>query len=127
MTPVGDATGRPTVVTERTVSYRFLEGWSLITLLLQHAAGPGDLSQSGDSRQGILMFPVQTEPARDGSPIAAQRDAAPAAKEPDRGTAKLFVRLSVRAIVKEEGKPDREERIALPVFPAEAPRLAEGG
>lgn len=89
-------------VSDRTITARYVNGWSLLALIRDHRAGAGLLPGGVDAEPHTLVFNVPTRPVAGGAP----------------GRARLFLRVALAAQSGGEMKS-----VALPVFPERAPGL----
>ena len=96
----------------RTIIFEYKDSWSLLKMMAQHAAAPGDLDRSVDSDPQTLVFTAGQESATvsgkgQGAEIS-QKETTPFQ------IAKVFIRVRIYP----PGKPDA---LRVPVFPTQAP------
>jgi len=104
--------------------------WALFALAGRQAAPQRD-RRPGPDTEPLLLFeatasgPVKEAAAAAPLPIAPVAQAVPApAVKPN---VRVFMTLAVKRTVLTDGKPPREEKVAVPALPAQAPPLAPVG
>ncbi|HYG86121.1 MAG TPA: type VI secretion protein IcmF/TssM N-terminal domain-containing protein [Azospirillum sp.] len=117
------------VVDGTALRYDFDGPWSLFALMQRQAALQRD-RRPGDY-DATLMFEAVT---RDESPPAEEAPAptrlVPAPPAPEgapKPNVRVFMALAVKRTVTAEGKPPKEEKVAVPVLPTRAPPMAPIG
>ncbi|PWC78634.1 type VI secretion protein IcmF/TssM N-terminal domain-containing protein [Azospirillum sp. TSH64] len=137
--------GASSAVDEATLTFAYEGPWALFALVRQHNAAQRDRPTNADT---VLLFEALTKPvptARDGEgrevEDKAGRDAPvslspslrpgtpglpslPEAKRPD---TRVFMALGAKRTIVTDGKPPRDEKVALPELPSSAPLLASAG
>lgn len=103
--PVFAGDGPGVKVADRTIAFTFDNQWSLLTLIMAHAAEPGDFGKLADPNPHTLKFTVQAK--RRG--VASQ--------DGDTFDMEAFVRVNLLSADKEK------QALVMPAFPLKAPRL----
>jgi type VI secretion system protein ImpL len=96
----------------RTIIFEYQDSWSLLKMLVQHAAASSDLDRSVDSDPQTLVFIAGQESA--GVSGKSQGAETPQKEMIIGQTAKVFIRVKIYP----PGKPDA---LRVPVFPTQAP------
>lgn len=137
--------GASSVVDDATLTFAYDGPWALFALVRQHNAAQRDRPSGTDT---VLLFEAQTKAVpvgKDGdgkeAEDKARREApvplsaaplpgkpgvvsAPEARRPD---TRVFMALGAKRTVVTDGKPPRDEKVALPELPSSAPLLALAG
>ncbi|HEY2495493.1 MAG TPA: type VI secretion system protein [Candidatus Angelobacter sp.] len=96
----------------RTIIFEYQDSWSLLKMLVQHAAASSDLDRSVDSDPQTLVFIVGQESS--GVSGKSQGAETPQKETSTGQIAKVFIRVKIYP----PGKPDA---LRVPVFPTPAP------
>jgi type VI secretion system protein ImpL len=96
----------------RTIIFEYKDSWSLLKMLVQHAATPGDLDRSVDSDPQTLIFTAEQESAtvsgKGQLSETSQKETIP------RQIAKVFIRVRIYP-------PGKSGVLRVPPFPTQAP------
>jgi type VI secretion system protein ImpL len=93
-------------IEDRTVTWDFLNNWSLLAVLMRHTAGVADGETIADPRPTMLRFGVAMRPDR----------VAGAPAEAGESQARVYIRTVLTA-------GEKKDPLRLPQFPARAPQL----
>ncbi|MBY6262594.1 type VI secretion system protein TssA [Azospirillum sp. 412522] len=137
--------GASSAVDDTTLTFAYEGPWALFALVRQHNAAQRDRAAGTDT---VLLFEAQTklapgsrdgdgkelaDKARQDAPVpltAAPLPGAPgavAAPDAKRADTRVFMALGAKRTVVTDGKPPRDEKVALPDLPSSAPLLASAG
>ncbi|MCW2242979.1 type VI secretion system protein [Azospirillum canadense] len=109
--------------------YDFEGPWSLFALARQHAAAQRD-RRPGSGDEPLLMFEATAQTEKAGEKATTPTALVPAAAAQvavQKPNVRVFMALTVKRTVSVDGKPTREEKVAVPALPVQAPPLAPVG
>jgi len=105
-----------------TLRYDFDGAWALFALARQHAAQARD-RRPGSGDEALLAFEATARPEK----AASEKAATPVTGAVVKPNVRVFMALTVKRTVTAEGKAPREEKVAVPVLPVQAPPMAPVG
>lgn len=96
----------------RTIIFEYKDSWSLLKMLVQHAATSGDLDRSIDSDPQTLIFTAEQESA----PVSGKGQLTETSQKgtTPRQMAKVFIRVRIYP-------PGKSDVLRIPAFPTQAP------